>query len=222
MKTIVKKKKRRLSKRGIMTIMVFFFSIFTLAFFKGSTITCKDNHFMISIRSLNFKTSEVVSTLKVQAEQKIAEERKKAELEELKRQEEEKKKQLEEEKMEKENQEDIELLARLVHAEARGNGTEAMAACGAVVINRMNSPLFKGDTLEEIIYAPNQFAVVDDGQINLTPNENAYKAAKMALSGYDPTNGSLYFTDDSIRLNSSYATPSISIDGMQFYYSTKQ
>ena len=214
MKTIVKKKKRRLSKRGIMTIMVFFFSIFTLAFFKGSTITCKDNHFMISIRSLNFKTSEVVSTLKVQAEQKIAEERKKAELEELKRQ--------EEEKMEKENQEDIELLARLVHAEARGNGTEAMAACGAVVINRMNSPLFKGDTLEEIIYAPNQFAVVDDGQINLTPNENAYKAAKMALSGYDPTNGSLYFTDDSIRLNSSYATPSVSIDGMQFYYSTKQ
>lgn len=214
MKTIVKKKKRRLSKRGIMTIMVFFFSIFTLAFFKGSTITCKDNHFMISIRSLNSKTSEVVSTLKVQAEQKIVEERKKAELEELKRQ--------EEEKMEKENQEDIELLARLVHAEARGNGTEAMAACGAVVINRMNSPLFKGDTLEEIIYAPNQFAVVDDGQINLTPNENAYKAAKMALSGYDPTNGSLYFTDDSIRLNSSYATPSVSIDGMQFYYSTKQ
>ena len=67
-----------------MTIMVFFFSIFTLAFFKGSTITCKDNHFMISIRSLNFKTSEVVSTLKVQAEQKIVEERKKAELEELK------------------------------------------------------------------------------------------------------------------------------------------
>ncbi len=37
------------------------------------------------------------------------------------------------------------------------------------------------------------FSAVLDGQIHLTPNETAFKAARDALNGWDPSDGSLYY-----------------------------
>lgn len=84
------------------------------------------------------------------------------------------------------------LLAKLIYAEARGESYTGQVAVGAVVLNRVRSSLFP-NTLAGVIYQPNAFSVINDGQINLTPNETAYKAARDAMNGWDPTNGSLFY-----------------------------
>ena len=88
--------------------------------------------------------------------------------------------------------EEFELLARVIHGEARGEPFIGQVAVGAVVINRVLDPYFP-NTIREVIYQSNQFSCVNDGQINLKPNSSAYKAAREALNGTDPTMGSLYF-----------------------------
>lgn len=88
--------------------------------------------------------------------------------------------------------EEFELLARVIHGEARGEPFIGQVAVGAVVINRVLDPYFPNN-IREVIYQKNQFSCVNDGQINLKPNSSAYKAAREALNGTDPTMGSLYF-----------------------------
>ncbi|HHU91684.1 MAG TPA: LysM peptidoglycan-binding domain-containing protein [Halanaerobiaceae bacterium] len=88
--------------------------------------------------------------------------------------------------------EDLELLARVIHGEARGEPFIGQVAVGAVVINRVLDPFFP-NTIREVIYQKNQFSCVNDGQINLKPNSTSYRAAREALNGTDPTMGSLYF-----------------------------
>lgn len=87
---------------------------------------------------------------------------------------------------------DLELLARVIYAESRGEPYEGQVAVGAVILNRVKSSQFP-NTIREVIYAPNQFTSVTDGQINLKPNETAYKAAREALAGKDPSLGALFF-----------------------------
>lgn len=87
---------------------------------------------------------------------------------------------------------DVELLARLIHGEARGEPYVGMVAVGAVVLNRVRSSSFPG-TIAGVIYQPGAFDAVADGQINLTPNEQSRRAARDALNGWDPTNGCLYY-----------------------------
>ena len=65
-------------------------------------------------------------------------------------------------------------------------------AIAAVVLNRVESPSFP-NTIAGVIYQPYAFTAVDDGQINLTPNSTAYKAAQDALNGWDPTYGAIYY-----------------------------
>ena len=65
-------------------------------------------------------------------------------------------------------------------------------AVGAVIVNRIKSPLFP-NTLEGVIYQPRAFTCVDDGQINLEADEESYSAALDALMGIDPTNGCLFY-----------------------------
>ena len=60
------------------------------------------------------------------------------------------------------------------------------------MLNRVRSSSFP-NTVSGVIYQPGAFTAVSDGQINLTPNETAYKAARDALNGWDPTNGCLYY-----------------------------
>lgn len=87
---------------------------------------------------------------------------------------------------------DLNLLAKCVYAEARGESYVGQVAIAAVVLNRVESPSFP-NTIAGVIYQPYAFTAVDDGQINLTPNSTAYKAAQDALNGWDPTYGAIYY-----------------------------
>ena len=87
---------------------------------------------------------------------------------------------------------DLNLLARCVYAEARGEPYTGQVAVAAVVLNRVKSASFP-NTISGVIYQPYAFTAVDDGQINLSPNSTAYKAAQDALNGWDPTYGCLYY-----------------------------
>ena len=87
---------------------------------------------------------------------------------------------------------DVQLLARLIYGEARGESYVGQVAVGAVVMNRIKSSSFP-NTMSGVIYQSYAFTAVDDGQINLTPNATAKKAAQDAMNGWDPTYGALYY-----------------------------
>jgi len=87
---------------------------------------------------------------------------------------------------------DLELLARAIFGEARGEVYEGQVAVGAVIMNRLKNAAFP-KTVRGIIYQPGAFEAVQDGQINLKPNSTAYRAAKEALDGADPSLGALYY-----------------------------
>lgn len=91
---------------------------------------------------------------------------------------------------------DLYWLARAISAEARGESLEGQIAVGAVVLNRAKSPLFP-DTISGVIFqkvgGTHQFSVVADGSIYQAPTPRALEAARLALAGRDPTQGSLYF-----------------------------
>ncbi len=90
------------------------------------------------------------------------------------------------------NNANLNLLARAVYAEARGEPYVGQVAVAAVILNRVKSSSFP-NTVSGVIYQPGAFTCVSDGQINLTPNQTAYNAARDALNGYDPTGGCLYY-----------------------------
>ena len=87
---------------------------------------------------------------------------------------------------------EVDLLARVIYAEARGEPFKGQVAVGAVVINRLKSRNFP-DNINDIIFSERQFTSVDDGQIYYTPDQTAYNAAREVLAGKDPTGGALYF-----------------------------
>ena len=87
---------------------------------------------------------------------------------------------------------DLYMLAKCIHAEARGEPYIGKVAVGAVILNRVASPDFP-DTIYGVIYQPWAFTAVHDGQINLEPEAASYQAATDALNGWDPTYGSLFY-----------------------------
>ena len=87
---------------------------------------------------------------------------------------------------------DLYLLAKCIHAEARGESSVGKVAVGAVILNRVASPDFP-DSIYGVIYQPWAFTAVHDGQINLEPEAASYQAATDALNGWDPSYGSLYY-----------------------------
>jgi N-acetylmuramoyl-L-alanine amidase len=87
---------------------------------------------------------------------------------------------------------DIELIARTVHGEARGESFEGQVAVAAVILNRLRSNEFP-NTVHGVVYQPRAFTVVDDGQINLMPNQSSFNAVEEALRGWDPSDGALYY-----------------------------
>ena len=87
---------------------------------------------------------------------------------------------------------DLNLLARLVYGEARGEEYIGQVAVAAVVLNRVKSSKFP-NTVAGVIYQRGAYDVVSDGQINLSPNQTAKNAARDALNGWDPSNGALYY-----------------------------
>jgi len=87
---------------------------------------------------------------------------------------------------------DVNLLAHIIHGEARGEPYKGKVAVGAVILNRVRDSRFP-KPIAGVIYQPGAFDAVSDGQINLQPDDSAYKAARDALNGWDPTYGSLYY-----------------------------
>ena len=95
---------------------------------------------------------------------------------------------------------DLNLLARTVYSEARGEPYAGQVAVAAVVLNRVKSSSFP-NTIAGVIYQKGAFTAVSDGQINLTPNQTAYNAARDALNGWDPSYGSIYYFNPSTATN---------------------
>lgn len=87
---------------------------------------------------------------------------------------------------------DIELLARIIRAEAEAEPYTGQVAVGAVILNRIQDPNFP-NTLAGVIYEPRAFESVSNGMVNRPPTESARKAANAALSGWDPSGGALFF-----------------------------
>ena len=87
---------------------------------------------------------------------------------------------------------DVYLLARLISAEARGEPYEGQVAVGAVVMNRIASPSFP-NTLSGVIYQTDAFTCVTDGQFDQPISDSAYRAAREALGGSDPSGGAIYY-----------------------------
>ena len=90
------------------------------------------------------------------------------------------------------NDADYQLLARIISAEARGEPYTGQVAVGAVVLNRVEHPSFP-DSVAGVVYQPGAFTAITDGQINEPIAESAYRAAKDALNGWDPSGGALYY-----------------------------
>jgi len=84
------------------------------------------------------------------------------------------------------------LLAKIIHAEAKGEPYLGKVAVGAVIINRTKSPSFP-NTIAGVVYQPQAFEPVANGTINQPAGEDAKRAAREALAGSDPTGGCLYF-----------------------------
>lgn len=92
---------------------------------------------------------------------------------------------------------DVYLLARTIYAEGRGEPYVGQVAIGAVVMNRIRSPQFP-NTVSGVVYQKHAFTAVSDGQINLTPNDTAMKAARDAINGWDPSGGALYYYNPAV------------------------
>lgn len=90
------------------------------------------------------------------------------------------------------NSNDVYLLAKVIYGEARGEPYTGKVAVGAVVLNRVDSSEFP-DSLADVVYQPGAFSIVDDGQINLAPDQEALRAARDAVNGWDPSGGSLFY-----------------------------
>jgi N-acetylmuramoyl-L-alanine amidase len=86
----------------------------------------------------------------------------------------------------------INLLARIISAEARGEPYTGQVAVGAVVLNRVESPSFP-DTISGVIYQNGAFTAINDGQFWEPIESGCYNAARDALNGWDPTGGALYY-----------------------------
>ncbi len=98
---------------------------------------------------------------------------------------------------------DVQLLARAINGEARGESYEGQVAVGAVILNRVKDSSFP-NTIAGVIYQKGAFTAVSDGQINVPIDEKStvYKAAQDALNGWDPTNGCTYYFNPSTATNS--------------------
>ncbi len=100
------------------------------------------------------------------------------------------------------NTSDVQLMARAINGEARGEPYEGQVAVGAVILNRVKDSRFP-NSISGVIYQPGAFTAVSDGQINVTISEGStvFKAAQDAINGWDPTSGCVYYFNPSTATN---------------------
>lgn len=87
---------------------------------------------------------------------------------------------------------DIQLLATIISAEARGEPYQGQVAVGAVIMNRIAHPSFP-NSLSGVIYQQGAFSCLYDGGVNAAVADSAYTAAREAINGSDPTGGAIYY-----------------------------
>lgn len=95
---------------------------------------------------------------------------------------------------------EMQILASIINAEARGESYQGKVAVGAVIMNRVYHPSFP-NTIKGVVFQSGQFTPVENGMINLSPSTDSFKAAYDAVSGIDPSKGSLYFYNPSKSRN---------------------
>lgn len=97
---------------------------------------------------------------------------------------------------------EIQLMARAINGEARGEPYEGQVAVGAVILNRVKDSRFP-NTISGVIYQSGAFTAVSDGQINaaISQDSSVYKAARDAMNGWDPTGGCVYYFNPSTATN---------------------
>ena len=98
------------------------------------------------------------------------------------------------------NSSNVNLLARVVYGEARGEPYTGQVAVAAVVLNRVKSSKFP-NSISGVVYQSGAFDAIADGQINMTPDTTAKKAAQDALNGWDPSYGAIYYFNPSTATN---------------------
>ena len=100
------------------------------------------------------------------------------------------------------NTSDIQLMARAINGEARGEPYEGQVAVGAVILNRVKDARFP-NSISGVIYQSGAFTAVSDGQINASISEGStvYKAAQDAMNGWDPTGGCVYYFNPATATN---------------------
>lgn len=86
----------------------------------------------------------------------------------------------------------LNLISRFVYAESRGEPYQGQVAVAAVILNRVKDSRFP-NTVSGVVYQSGAFTCVTDGQINLSPNNTAKKAAQDAMNGWDPSLGAVYY-----------------------------
>ena len=101
------------------------------------------------------------------------------------------------------NAEEMEILASIINAEARGESYRGKVAVGAVIINRVYHPSFP-NSIKKVVYQSGQFTPVENGMINLSPSSDSFQAAYDAVAGDDPSQGSLYFYNPKKSKNPSF------------------
>lgn len=110
-------------------------------------------------------------------------------------------------------QANINLLARIISAESRGEPYTGQVAVGAVILNRIEHPSFP-DTLSGVIYQNGAFTAIVDGQFNQPVSSSAYNAARDALNGWDPTGGAIYYYNPAKTSNAfMYSRPILTVIG---------
>ena len=105
---------------------------------------------------------------------------------------------------------DINLLARAIYGEARGEPYAGQVAVGAVILNRVKDSRFP-KTIAGVVYQSGAFDVVADGQIDMSPNDTAFLAARDAMNGWDPTYGCLYYYNPKTATNKWIRTLPVSV-----------
>jgi len=87
---------------------------------------------------------------------------------------------------------DINLLAKVIHAEAGAESYTGKVAVGGVILNRVQNPRFP-QTIAGVVYQPHAFESVSNGIVNRPASRESMKAARDALNGWDPSGGAIYF-----------------------------
>lgn len=116
---------------------------------------------------------------------------------------------------------ELNLLARVISAEARGEPYIGQVAVGAVILNRVKSSSFP-DTLSGVVYQPGAFTCMTDGQINQSVSDSAYRAARDAANGWDASGGALYYYNPKKTSNKwMHSLPVIKVIGSHYFCSPK-